>query len=787
VQGSWDAKTWTPLRAVTGGNGGRDYLYLPESETRWVRVSVSKPVGAVGIRDIAVKPLEWSASKEAFFKAIALEAPRGSYPRGMLGEPSFWTVVGLDADKWEGLLGADGALETGKERFSIEPFLYVDDRLVTWADVSPEPSLEEGCLPIPSVTWKTGQAKLTVTAFPVGSAGSPLLLSRYQVENTSPDSLTGRLFLAIRPFQVNPPSQTLNAPGGCAPIRSLEYVNGDVRMDGHPVVRTLRPPFAFGVTSLNGGGLVEDYLRHGTLPPGRQVRDEMDAASGVLAYRLDLAPHGSTDVDVLVPLSVATFNPGDVAVARKNWEFLTHAVTIEVPKSAQRALHSFRSQIGYILVNRAGPAIQPGTRAYARSWIRDGSLTSSALLRAGRPEVVRQFIEWFAPHQYANGKVPCVVDQRGADPVPEHDSTGEFLFLIAEYYRFTKDSDLVERYWPGIVRGVAYLDSLRHERSTDAYRTPENIKYFGILPPSISHEGYSAKPMHSYWDDFFALRGFKDAAFLATELGHTEDAKRFGEIRDAFTKDFAASILASMKDHGIDYIPGCADLGDFDATSTTIALSPVEASFIPQASLEATFERYYTFFEDRKNGAPWEAFTPYEIRNIGAFVRLGWRDRAQELLQYFLDHQTPRGWNQWAEVVWHDTTTAHFIGDMPHTWVGSDYMRSFLDLFAYDREADQSLVLAAGIPRNWVREDEGVRIQDLRTQYGLLGYQLREKNGVLEARIEKTMEIPRGGLVLRPPLPSKAPRVTVNGKRAKTSANGEVVVRDLPAVVRWSP
>jgi len=31
-------------------------------------------------------------------------------------------------------------------------------------------------------------------------------------------------------------------------------------------------------------------------------------------------------------------------------------------------------------------------------------------------------------------------------------------------------------------------------------------------------EGYSAKPMHSYWDDFFALRGFKDAAFIAKEL-----------------------------------------------------------------------------------------------------------------------------------------------------------------------------------------------------------------------------------------------------------------------------
>ena len=32
-------------------------------------------------------------------------------------------------------------------------------------------------------------------------------------------------------------------------------------------------------------------------------------------------------------------------------------------------------------------------------------------------------------YQFANGKVPCCVDRRGADPVPENDSAGEFLFL----------------------------------------------------------------------------------------------------------------------------------------------------------------------------------------------------------------------------------------------------------------------------------------------------------------------------------------------------------------------
>ena len=53
------------------------------------------------------------------------------------------------------------------------------------------------------------------------------------------------------------------------------------------------------------------------------------------------------------------------------------------------------------------------------------------LTLVGETAAVRQFIEWFAPRQYGSGKVPCCVDARGADPVPEHDSNGELVFLLA--------------------------------------------------------------------------------------------------------------------------------------------------------------------------------------------------------------------------------------------------------------------------------------------------------------------------------------------------------------------
>jgi len=45
-------------------------------------------------------------------------------------------------------------------------------------------------------------------------------------------------------------------------------------------------------------------------------------------------------------------------------------------------------------------------------------------------------------------------------------------------------------------------------------------------------------------------------------------------VSDTFRENLYNSIRLAMKNRKIDYIPGCAELGDFDATSTTIALTP---------------------------------------------------------------------------------------------------------------------------------------------------------------------------------------------------------------------
>jgi hypothetical protein len=289
--------------------------------------------------------------------------------------------------------------------------------------------------------------------------------------------------------------------------------------------------------------------------------------------------------------------------------------------------------------------------------------------------------------------------------------------------------------------------------------------------------------MHSYWDNFWALRGYKDAVDVAHWLGKAEDAKRFAVSRDQFREDLYDSLRAAAKLHGINFLPGAAELGDFDATSTTIALAPGgEQGRLPQDLLENTFERYWTEFEQRRDGQrEWKDYTPYEWRNVAAFVRLGWRERAWEAVEFFFKDRAPQPWNQWAEVVSRTPRKPFFVGDLPHAWVGSDFVRSALDMFAYVREVDDSIVLAAGIPSDWL-DGEGIAINGLRTPYGKLGYSLRREGDVLTLDVAKGLELPKGGLVLPWPYKTTPGEVLINDVPAKWDG-GEVRITSLPAKV----
>jgi hypothetical protein len=602
---------------------------------------------------------------------------------------------------------------------------------------------------------------------------------RYRLENTSDRGQPVRLYLAVRPFQVTPPWQSLTMTGGVAPINEIRFDGRVVWVNRDRAVVSLTPPDEFGATTFEGGSIT-DFLLGDRLPPSEHVTDHVSFASGALRYNLYLEAGKSSDVTVAVPMhdaakaTAALLARDAMPVAerlqavREAWTADLDRVQIRPPTPlGQRIDDTIRTTLAYILVNRDGPALHPGSRNYARAWIRDGAITSTALLELGFTSEVREFIEWYARYQAPDGKIPCCVDRRGADAVSEHDSGGEFVYTVAEYYRYTRDVGFVSRLWPNVVRAVDYLVALRARRLGEEYRTPEKLPYYGLLPESISHEGYSAHPVHSYWDDFWALRGFKDAADLAAIVGDEERRARFATLRDSFRETLYESLGRAMALHDIDYLPASVELGDFDPTSTSVALAPGgELARLPAAPLRRTFERYWEQFEARRNGtSDGVQYSGYELRNAAAFVQLGEREKALALVEFFFDAQRPPAWNAWGEITWRDPEAPHFIGDMPHTWVGSTFIGAVRSMVAYERASDAALVLlgggAAGVgdgrtgSRRPAPADPSRRPQPDAACRGPT---------TLRLRLAGDLDVPAGGIVVQSPLARPLKGAFVNGR-----------------------
>ena len=133
VCGSNSGLRWKTLHAATGAGGKRSYLYLPGLETRFLRLEVKEPSAGATLR---LQSFEFSRSIHAFWHNVADGEQRGWHPRWLHNEQSVWTPVGTSNGVHCALMNEDGMVEVDEGSFSLEPMLWVENRLFTWTDVT---------------------------------------------------------------------------------------------------------------------------------------------------------------------------------------------------------------------------------------------------------------------------------------------------------------------------------------------------------------------------------------------------------------------------------------------------------------------------------------------------------------------------------------------------------------------------------------------------------------------------------------------------------------------------
>ena len=757
VRTSSRGQRWQTVYATPRAGGTRSYVYLPDLKTRFVRLQLDEPSGGAVLEP---QSFEFSRSSESFWYRVARREPRAWYPRWLHREQTLWTPIGTASGTQCALMNEEGAVEIAPGSFSIEPMLAIEGRLFGWADAVQKQALADEVFPVPTAIWETATWRLHTEG---ESMPSGAVRVRYRLENCSDRSLSARLLVLVRPFQVTPPWQRVGAIGGVSPVHDVAWKAGALRVNDTIDVVPTTAPSGVAATTFDEGFVASRLAEPGGEWAAVRVHDARGFASGALAFDLSLDARATAE-------RIVEFLPANAALAIGQPAF---DWANELPASqwsgsgwAMDAIRAALTATAHILVTRSGAALQPGPRRYARSWIRDGSIMGAALSRMGHVRAAVEFVRWYAPNQRADGFVPCCIDRNGPDWLVEHDSHGQLIAAIADTYRFTADTRLLAECWPFVVRAVGCIEGLLDES--------------GLLPVSVSHEGYLAQPVHSYWDDFWALRGLRDAVDLAQKMGERDAAARWAGLAKRFAAALFSSIERTRGMHALDFIPGSVEWADFDPTATANAIAHLDvADGLEPKAVERTFDRYLYDWRRRRSGAlEWVNYSPYEIRIIGALVRLGRRADALELLRFFLSDRRPPAWNQWPEIAWRDRRAPAHVGDLPHTWVAAEYVLSLRSLFAYERADERRLVVAAGLAPEWT-SGGGVQVQKMPTLYGPLSYSARtlddgsfrcEFGAGVAARIE-----------LRPPVSGRLIAVTVNGTAHDNFDERSVTITSAPA------
>jgi F5/8 type C domain len=697
------------------------------------------------------------------YEIVASRAHRELFPSSLHSQQVYWTAVGVPAARRKSVLDEYGDLEAFKGAPLVQP-LWRDrsGRTAAAYDASVNHTLRKGWMPMPAVQWSPQPGlQLRSEAIAADQAAGPVTFVRHRLANTGKSRVDGQLAIVVRPMQVDPPWQH----GGVSPIRTVRIggtrARSIINVNGRTLLISLTPATARGAApfGLHGEDEITRYVADGHVPNGLSARDGDGLAAAALIYDVHLEPGAQRDVVLAFPLGdpqtrmasapnrAAPMDEADPAAAfdgiatrvEQQWQARLGRIGLTLPDAS--LVDMLRAQAAYMLINQTGPAMQPGPRNYARSFIRDGSATAAILLRMGLASTAREYLRWYADHAvHENGLVSPILNDdgtvnRGFGSDLEYDSQGEFVALVADVARLDGGAATVRDYLPKVRLALEFLQQLRGRTLVPGYmaasEAPERFR--GIIAPSISHEGYST-PIHSYWDDYWALKGWHDGAWLAQQWGDQDMATWALNQYAALRESVARSIRMTMQWKAIDYIPASADLGDGDPTSVSIGLDPCgQKDLLPADALNRTFLSYLDEVRKRASPDALYAYTPYEFRNVLTFVRLNRPGDGEDLLGRLLAGRRPLEWQVLAEVVRSQARRPFYLGDMPHTWVGAEYARALFGMLMH--EEDERLDLLAGVPPSWMA-GEGLRISELPTAFGTLSMSARQEGAVMRVLLE---------------------------------------------------
>jgi hypothetical protein len=623
-----------------------------------------------------------------------------------------WTAVGPLDSEWEAIVDPRGLVTPWFDGWSLD--WWVRDGS-GWRLPSRDPSLTQRLVracPVVETVLESNGGQLRHRAY------CPLDQDIVAVEIHNDSGADVSVAFALRPYN----------PEGLAVVERLEVREGRVLIEGRTALYLPGTPTLSAVSTFAEGDCLNRVKDRIASPPGA-VRDEAGLIQA--AYVYELSPRATIAAAAPLPhqrrhglrtrLRARTtarpqFPTSDQVVAGWKRE-LERGMRIQLPDSdLQDAVDANRA---YMLVLLDGDEITPGPFTYHRFWFRDAAFQVVAMDKWGFHSEAERVLLAFPERQSRDGFF--------YSQWREWDANGAAIWAMAEHHRLTRTESFVQAVAEPVERGFQWISNMCSSGKRDDPRLQ------GLLPAGVSAEHLGPFDYY-YWDDFWAIRGLRDAAELLRAAGRESAAEATSAAAKLETATERSLELAAQR-LALTVIPaGPTRAIDAAMIGSLVACYPLRLMAPDDPRIKGTADLIRSRF------CIGDAFFQY-IAHTGfgtyltlqlAFVELEARDaRAWKRLRWLLNHATDT--YTWPEAI-HPNIRGGCMGDGHHGWAAADFLTFMRNMLVDDR--DEGIELLPMLPEEWRGED--IEVRDAPTRHGLISFQLTWPRG--KPQLEWTVE-----------------------------------------------
>ena len=599
----------------------------------------------------------------------------------------------------------------------------------------------EGHLPVLLSTWEAGDLTVRSRLYTDGDLEWAAVNDYYAVtvENPTAHPVECSLYLVLR---------SCGPAGG--PVRQLGLTpDGAVSVNGYPSVLPSAAPDAFGAVSY--AERAEDisvWVQRGELPPTAEVEDDSTWASGALEYRLSLAPGQARSVFLTVRVRAehrllrALFpppadKPADEEAFLERWRRLS-PIQLEVPDPRFR--EAFFAQLTHLYMFTVGDAPRISPVSYPLWWLRDGAYIVHALDKGGLHDWAEQACRGVAGRVSFGGF--------GS----EGDGPGDLIWMLTEHYLLTRDEGYLRDLYPHLRAGAELLMRMRRATAPLHHATEHVVPQYAFDPTldilcAPAKDGLIQARMDwhlpVFWINSFAylaLRRVAECARILGEAGAEEYEAEAEAVREALLAAAPRSFGQNDRDVNSALWPGGWALADGTCP-------PV---------IRAAYDRFWVTVRcPGGQYTPEPLWTYFEAGQAHNYLYLGDRERTWQTIEHFLTHQTAPGLYTYHEGngdensfgLWQQVRGWDRIRYVtPHGWTAAEVFLLLRDCLAY--EDGGRLILGAGVPEEWMSQEQPFGVTDLPTHFGRVSWSYDPPSGELSVEVEHP---PAGGVVVALP------------------------------------